>query len=885
MAHQRLLRPTSPAGEVVLADAFTRLDRSPAVWDVLLDGANTDERHRGADEAAFRLTYPFSPALVSTLRSLAGVMQRERTALKVMQQMLVDRRDTLTVDDVIPVGDTFDYVVEGREALDAQAAALFRSATALYRDTLRPLLLHAHDLTETQAVGDPSTLPAGFRADDRLVKTLLLSAVAPKVPALKEMTASRLASLNHGSIVSPLPGSEVSIVLAKVRDWAAQVPEIHVGAEGRNPVVRVRLSDVDYESVVERARGEDNDGRRRELLKDLVREAFGVATRDPDVFGVVTHPVVWRASAREIELVFGNVRDASWLTEEHFRARAGTWRFVVDHPFDEAGHSPAEDLARLDQLRAGGLTSHTVVWLPRFLSAERMRDLRRLVVLDWLLGGSGDRWAGHADHCPRSTGCRPARSWNPTGGRCVTCCAGRCRSPTAPRRRPTGRWSRTPLTTGCWSASTGVSCPPTRSALTCGRRSAISSTARSAPATPVIPGSNRPTPRSARGSWPSSPPTWKRPPPTGRGRVPVDVGDRTTVRRVVGPLRVGTAGETHFLFGDDQFGFWGTAFERAATLAGLSPRDRVQVNDVRSWINRLEPAMGLRPEVADLVIRAWAALRQRAWYLHGAPIPAPRPGALRPEMELRPEPLPTAADWDAAVRRVQPLFGLPVNPYLTSTGVDDLATRVRADVDDTLAAAAAALVERLRQAHLRLGIPTDDADGRLATARCAGDLVDRLRRAGDRVQVVRALAETRSTATDEALGTSLRTARQVADALAGYRWERLDPLLAVRAGADERGRAATRILHRQREAMTRDELSERLGPALAKAEDEVFQWLTPPPPPGPGPERERGPGPGCAAGRVRRGRHGDPAPVLNQVRRFLADHPDDEIEVTWQVLG
>ena len=40
-------------------------------------------------------------------------MQRERTALKVMQRMLVDRRDTLTIDDLIPVGDAFDYIVEG----------------------------------------------------------------------------------------------------------------------------------------------------------------------------------------------------------------------------------------------------------------------------------------------------------------------------------------------------------------------------------------------------------------------------------------------------------------------------------------------------------------------------------------------------------------------------------------------------------------------------------------------------------------------------------------------------------------------------------------------------------------------------------------------------
>ena len=400
VANRRLLRrrADNPQAEQVLADAFSRLDRRSDIWDVLLDGVNTDDRHRGADEAAFRLTYPFSPALVSTLRSLASVMQRERTALKVMQQMLVSRRDTLTVDDVVPVGDSFDYIVQGRDALDPQAAALFRSATALYRDKLRPILLAASNLTEEDAAGDPERLPAAFRADDRLAKTLLLSAVAPKVPALKELTAARLASLNHGSIRSPLPGSEAGIVLAKVREWNRKVPEIHIGGDPRNPVIRVQLSDVDYESVVENAKGEDNEGRRRELLKDLVREAIGITERDPDVFGAYAHPVVWRGSRRSVDVVFGNVRDAGWLTEDHFRARPGSWRFVIDYPFDEAGHSAAEDLERVDRLAEGGLKSRTIVWLPRFLSEDRMREVRRLVILDWLLSGTGERWTRHADH-------------------------------------------------------------------------------------------------------------------------------------------------------------------------------------------------------------------------------------------------------------------------------------------------------------------------------------------------------------------------------------------------------------------------------------------------------------------------------------------------------
>ena len=135
------------------------------MWDVLLDGVNTDDQHRGADEAAFRQTYPFSPALVSTLRSLASVMQRERTALKVMQQMLVDRRDTLTVDDVIPVGDAFDYIVQGQsgQALDPQAAALFRSASKpVRREAASAAAARTYQLTEADLAAGAEP-PAGLR--------------------------------------------------------------------------------------------------------------------------------------------------------------------------------------------------------------------------------------------------------------------------------------------------------------------------------------------------------------------------------------------------------------------------------------------------------------------------------------------------------------------------------------------------------------------------------------------------------------------------------------------------------------------------------------------------------------------------------------------------
>jgi len=41
-------------------------------------------------------------------RSRTPDVQRERTALKIMSELLAEGRDELTVSDVIPVGDLFD---------------------------------------------------------------------------------------------------------------------------------------------------------------------------------------------------------------------------------------------------------------------------------------------------------------------------------------------------------------------------------------------------------------------------------------------------------------------------------------------------------------------------------------------------------------------------------------------------------------------------------------------------------------------------------------------------------------------------------------------------------------------------------------------------------
>ena len=112
-----------------LQAAFDSVLRAPgSVIETLLT--------QDADRALFRMVYPFSPALVQTLVAVSAVLQRERTALKLMQQLLVDRRDDLELGQLIPVGDLWDAIAEGDEPFSEGMRLHFDNAKRLWRQRL-----------------------------------------------------------------------------------------------------------------------------------------------------------------------------------------------------------------------------------------------------------------------------------------------------------------------------------------------------------------------------------------------------------------------------------------------------------------------------------------------------------------------------------------------------------------------------------------------------------------------------------------------------------------------------------------------------------------------------------------------------------------------------
>lgn len=381
IVEHRVLVPKEGA-RAALSAAFEQMKKSAGPsWGTLLGGD---------DAAAFQKLYPFSPALVDVLVSLSNSLQRQRTAIKLLLELLVDHIEDLQLGEVVRVGDLFDLLAAGEASADGAMRALFESAKQLYKHQLLPMIQEQNGTTtdarcQRKRAVHPARLGCAgcsekaCRTDNRLVKTLLIAALVPQTPAVKDLTASRLVQLNHGSLKVPIAGTETAIVVQKLRTWASVIGQPQVGAQA-DPSVSIRLEGVDLGPILERAAHADTSGARTRVIRDLLFEALGL---DKVVERGKDHKVDWRETWRQGYIHFGNVRT---MGPEQLRCLdTHDWRLVIDYPFDDGNFGPNDDVAVLEKFREEGVGSWTLAWLPSFFSDGIEKILGDFVRLEEIL--------------------------------------------------------------------------------------------------------------------------------------------------------------------------------------------------------------------------------------------------------------------------------------------------------------------------------------------------------------------------------------------------------------------------------------------------------------------------------------------------------------------
>ncbi|MBA9004995.1 phage resistance protein [Thermomonospora cellulosilytica] len=849
----RLLRAKNAEAEAALDEAFTRTSNARSeVWEVLLDAQGG-----GSDVTAFRATYPFSPAFLHAMVDISAALQRQRTALKLMQQLLVDYRDVLEVGQLMPLGAIYDVLAIGADRpFTDRLRAEFQQAKEFYTGRLRPFLLARHKLTDEQAAALPPR--HAFRADDLVVKTLLLAALVPNVPALRNLTAGRLAALNHGSIVTMLPGQDRAVVARTLRDLAVEFGEFQVSGDD-DPAVEVSLIRVDTGEILKKVLHVDDDAAKRRLIRSLLWREFDAHDRGEFV---TTRPIVWRGTDRVVELVFGNIRDPDNLADEEFKPLApGALRVVIDYPFDkEAG--PAEDHNRLRRLQERLDRPLTLAWVPSFLSPDRIAELGDLVKINYVLE--------RRDRLEELTATLTAEDREHARAQLRSRQDALTKKLMAALHRAYGLASADDADLGARSDEPIVVLdsrlelrPP--AGLGFGealQRLCSQLLDHTYPRHPDFdPSARRQVIR--RSELATVLRTVEQAAQDRVGRLEVPKADIPVLKRIANPAGIATVTEV-FVLRDE----WKMLIARHAGQSG-KPTEEISVADARRWV--LEEQPGLPPLVVDLLVACFAIQDNRSWYRAGQPIAPPELDRIEPDMTLRRQELPAEEEFGRAMERARVIFGAARQPVNTARAVQSIAVAVRRRAGDLLPDATA-LVRELERHRDTLGL--DDRAPRLATARTIADLLDRMSAQTDPTRLVKDLAAA-PLADDPAIyRAALDATGELVGVLARLKWPILDqlPVLAGQAG-DRRERAAA-LWDALRDAARHNEHSVPLRKRIEEIEQEAIDLIiVPPPPPPPPPETK-----------VRRVSGQDVGPVLDELRADADAHPAATFEITWRIV-
>lgn len=797
IAAKRILLPKSDVAKAQMDAEFerTRTIREEVMKTLLTREANRDD---------FRKLYPFSPALVETLVAVSSLLQRERTALKVMAMLLSEQKETLQLGQIVPVGDLFDQVSQGDEAFSADMKVHFENANRLYQQHLKSLLEKEHAISFEEA----GQLPWGdikrsaLRNDDRLIKTLLLAALVPEVESLKNMTPQKLAALNHGTIKSPIPGQESSTVINKFKRWAAAAGQIKIREGAGQTTLAIQLSTVDTEQILAKAEGVDNRGNRIAKLKELMFMELGQQNEEQLFY---THEFKWRGTPRRADIIFANVRD---LPNDSLMSRGEGWKVVIDYPFDDSNHTIRDDVAKIEGFLSEEESTRTICWLPSFFNHETLEALGTFVRLEQILKESQfPNYVQHLTETDRETArnqlesqreqlrsqlvVRLEMAYGIRGDGQDYLDQGNSLEPTEQLR--------------CLDTGVSLQSPPAANLGQALQGLLDQALRQQFPAHPTFDDRISLT----KGAVDKVLDTVKKAMQSSEPSLLVENSLRRPMMLLANPLKLGVMGEQRFQVEQH----WRNHFNRQAA----QEPGTLSVGKLRKWIDLPEP-MGLPEILMDLVILAYAEQSNRIFKHHGGPAHADL-GTLQDDMTLEEVSLPSEPDWLLAGKRAKAIFGIPISPLLNATNVSTLGEAVQHKLEDWIAPTRSLIVrlESIRMARFPGG-----ECARMETAKEAFSLLKSLEGSTGNILIGK-LAVFDLQARPAALAIALANAANLDQTLEVADWEIFD---GIKALTDERKEAAERLWKDLEAAFNSDEYAVALRPKLAELRQKAVQLLT-----------------------------------------------------------
>lgn len=307
----------------------------------------------------FRDLYPFHPALIRALIDVIARLSRERTAIRLLYELLIVRHPDLPIGSLVPYGSLFDAVFLPEGVTTSSRNEELEAVHQTFYERLLPLIEEAFGENEQ---GERARL---------VVKTVLLCGLSRTMG--DDITVERILHLNYQDLRGRTPFGSYQAIAQILSDLDNRSELVRFTPNPTNPalgVVSITLaSGAQLSDVLKRV--QVNWRQRMEAFTGLMKDLLDRPIQGGEV---PNYERVWRGSRRRGRVRFANVADLS--TNDMIIANGDEFTLFIDYPFDaDVARSRGDDRQVIDKARNRLPPVPIGFWLPAEFTADDLRDL------------------------------------------------------------------------------------------------------------------------------------------------------------------------------------------------------------------------------------------------------------------------------------------------------------------------------------------------------------------------------------------------------------------------------------------------------------------------------------------------------------------------------
>jgi len=345
----RLRAGMGPALERAVSETLDELSESVRV--TLLHDLSVED---------FQRVYPFHPALIRTLIDVTARLSRERAAIRLLYELLIERYPELPIGALLPYAALFDAVFLSEGLTGGSRNEELLAVQETYYKRLAPLIAEIYGVESDVA-----------RRAQLVVKTVLLCGLSKTLRS--DITVERILHLNYQDLRGRTPfGSQQAIaqILTELDNrselvrFTPNVVNPGLGVASITLAAGAQLADVLKRVPI-------NWRQRLDAFTGLLKGLFDQPIQSGEI---PNYERVWRGSRRRGRVRFANVAELS--TNDMTIAANDVFTLFIDYPFEADAARPRGDVSQvLARARALGQAIPVGFWLPEAFTPDDLRDL------------------------------------------------------------------------------------------------------------------------------------------------------------------------------------------------------------------------------------------------------------------------------------------------------------------------------------------------------------------------------------------------------------------------------------------------------------------------------------------------------------------------------